>query len=232
MWTLISVGLALVINFYSPEIPENKKSIKNNYPKNKIITGFPYQYFKGEVLTDEMGEFRIRVIYISFMIYITVTFYVGPMVGPIVGQATFSSTPTSIEILSPNQLDYQTNQQKLLLDVRGGGSNLSEFIIRIFLIWTMSQNSKPTKGFPPKPINHQHFGRQGHVPPNPRIAPKLKENPVDRNNLGQGGGRCKANQHTSMDAMSNSLNPEFSQYQKDYFQLDRQLSLDFTAYTR
>ena len=45
MWTLISVSLALVINFYSPEIPENKKSIKNNYAKNKIIAGFPYQYF-------------------------------------------------------------------------------------------------------------------------------------------------------------------------------------------
>ena len=36
MWTLIPVGLALIINFYSPEIPETKKSIKNNYAKNKI----------------------------------------------------------------------------------------------------------------------------------------------------------------------------------------------------
>lgn len=102
------------------------------------------------------------------------------MVSPIVGQATFSSTPTSIERLSPNQLDYQTNQQELLLDLRGGGNDLSEFIIRILLIWTMSQNYKPTKGFQPKPINHQHFGRQGHVQPNPRIAPKLQENPVLR----------------------------------------------------
>jgi hypothetical protein len=41
MWTLISVGLALVINFYSREIPENKKLIKNNSAKNKIIKGFP-----------------------------------------------------------------------------------------------------------------------------------------------------------------------------------------------
>ncbi len=43
MWTLISVVLAMLINFYSPEIRENKKSIKKNYAKNKIITGFPYQ---------------------------------------------------------------------------------------------------------------------------------------------------------------------------------------------
>ena len=33
MWTFISVSLALGINFYSPEIPENKKSmvINENY---------------------------------------------------------------------------------------------------------------------------------------------------------------------------------------------------------
>ena len=74
----------------------------------------------------------------------------------------------------------------------------------------MSKNYKPTQGFQPKPVNHPHFGRQGHVQPNPRIAPKLQETPVDRNNLGQGGGSYKANQHTSMDTMSNSLNPEFS----------------------
>ena len=80
------------------------------------------------------------------MIYITVTFSVDPMVGPIVEQATFTSTVTSIERLIPNQLDSQTNQQELLLDLRGGGgNNLSEFIIRILLIWTMSQNSKPTE---------------------------------------------------------------------------------------
>lgn len=118
MWIFISVSLALVINFYTPEIQENNKLIKNNYAKNKRIKGFPYQYFKGEVLTDEMIEFRIRVIYISFMIYITVTFSVGPMVGPIGGQAVFTSTPTSVERLIPNQLDSQINQQELLLNLR------------------------------------------------------------------------------------------------------------------
>jgi len=217
MWTFISVSLALVINFYNPEILENKKSIKNNYRQNKIITGFPYQYFKGEVLTDEMVEFRIQLIYnICFMIYIYIT--VTSSVGPTVGQAVFTSTATSIERLIPNQLDSQTNQQELLLDLRGGGNDVSEFIIRILLIWTMSQNSKPTEAFQPKPINqHIGFGRPGQVQPNPRIAPKLQENPVDRNNLGQGGGSCKANQYTSMDAMSNSLNPEFLQYQNDYY---------------
>lgn len=215
MWTLIPVGLALIINFYSPEIPETKKSIKNNCAKNKIITGFPYQYFKGEVLTDEMVEFRIGLIYISFMIYITVTFSVGPMVGPIVGQATFISTATSIERLIPNQLDSQTNQQELLLDLRGGGSDLSEFIIRILLMWTMSKNSKPTEGFQPKPMNHQHFVRQGNVQPSPRIAPKLQENPVGRNNPGQGS--CRSSNHLSMDKLANSLSPEYSEFQSKYY---------------
>lgn len=211
MWTLISVGLALVINFYSPEIPENKKSIKNNYAKNKIITGFPYQYFKGEVLTDEMVEFRIRLIYIFFMIYITVTFSVGPMVG----QATFISKSTCIKRLIPNQLDSQTNQQKLLLDLRGGGRDLSEFIIRILLIWTMSKNSKPIDGFQTKPRSHQHFERQRHVQPSPRIAPKLQENPVDRNNPGQGS--CRSSNHLSMDKLANSLSPEYSEFQSKYY---------------
>ena len=102
MWTFISVSLALVINFYTPDIPENNKSIKI-----QKIKSFPYQYFKGEVLTDEMVEFRVRVIYISFMIYITVTFSVGPMVSPIVGQAVFTSTPTSYP--SPPTLFIQIN---------------------------------------------------------------------------------------------------------------------------
>lgn len=84
----------------------------------------------------------------------------------------------------------------------------------------MSQNSEPTEEFQPKTINRQHFGRQEHQrheQPNPRIALKLQENLVDRNNLGQSRGSCEANQHTSMDAMSNLLNLEFSQYQNDYY---------------
>jgi len=140
------------------------------------------------------------------MIFIPVTF---PVI-PIVGQAIFSSTPTSIERLIPNQLDYQTNQQELLLDLREGGSDLSEFIIRILLIWTMSKNSKPTDGFQPKPMIHQYFGRQGHeghVQPNPRIAPKLQENPVDRNNPGQGS--CRSSNHLSMHKLANSLSLEY-----------------------
>lgn len=52
MWTFISVGLGLVITSCSPKIPENKKCIKKDYEKNKITRGYPYQYIKGEILTQ------------------------------------------------------------------------------------------------------------------------------------------------------------------------------------
>ena len=64
LWTCISVLLALGINFYIPEISKNNKSIvinKTYYQR----TGFPSQYFAGEVLTDEEGNYRIRLISIS-----------------------------------------------------------------------------------------------------------------------------------------------------------------------
>lgn len=32
MWTLISVSLAILLNFYSPKLPENKKSIPMKVP--------------------------------------------------------------------------------------------------------------------------------------------------------------------------------------------------------
>ena len=74
----------------------------------------------------------------------------------------------------------------------------------------MSKNSKPTDGVQPKPRIHQYFRRQehqGHVQPNPRIAPKLKENPVDRNNPVQ--GNCRLSNHLFMNKLANSLSPEY-----------------------
>lgn len=69
-----------------------------------------------------------------------------------------------------------------------------------------------------KLINHPHFGRQGHqghVQPNVRIAPKLQENRVDRNNPGQ--GNCRSSNHPSMDELANSLIPEYSEFQNKYY---------------
>lgn len=83
----------------------------------------------------------------------------------------------------------RTAQEELVLELRSGGSDISESIIKILLIWTMSRGYTTTNGFQPKPFDSQ-FNRPG---PNPRIAPKLQENPVNRNNLGQ--GTCRANQN-------------------------------------
>ena len=66
----------------------------------------------------------------------------------------------SIEILIVKS-SYIT-QEKSLLDLRRGGNDLRRLIIKILLIWIMFKNSKSTKRFQPKPINYQHFGRQGH----------------------------------------------------------------------
>lgn len=107
-----------------------------------------------------------------------------------------------------NRSNSQTDQQELLLlNLREGEtSNLSEFLIKILMIWT---NSRLTQGFEPKPINHEHFGR------NPRIAPKLQENPVNRNNPKQ--ENCKSSNHLFMDKLANSLSPEYSEFQNKYY---------------
>jgi hypothetical protein len=62
---LISVSLALIINFYSPEITKNTKSMgiiinKENYQQ----IGFPYQYFQGEFLSEDDAKYRLRMIFI------------------------------------------------------------------------------------------------------------------------------------------------------------------------
>jgi hypothetical protein len=105
----------------------------------------------------------------------------------------------------------RTAQEELVLELRGGGNDISESIIKILLIWTMSRDSTTTSGFQPKPINPQ-LNRSG---PNPRIAPKLQENPVNRNNMGQ--GTCKSSQHPSMDTMANSLSPKYLEFQSKYY---------------
>jgi hypothetical protein len=214
MWSVISVGLALLINFYSPEIPKNKKWIKSDCEKNIIITGFPYEYFKGEILTDEMLKFRIRLIYIPLMIYITVIFSTGSIVSPILLQTSLFSTTTSIENLVPNQLNSETNQQEFLINLRGGeNSNLSEIIIRILLVWTMGNNFKSTDAFqgkmnPPNFVNQaQPIGRHRFVP-----RPRWQENEMN-----PGHEICRPRKNVlSLDQLANSLSSEYEQFQSKY----------------
>lgn len=79
----------------------------------------------------------------------------------------------------------------------------------------MACNCKPTEGFQPKPTNPPHFGRQGYQGhPKPRIAPKLQENPVNRNNAGQ--GNFTSSKNLSMDQLANSLSQEYREFQSEY----------------
>ena len=206
MWTIISILFALGINFSIPPIPESKKYIKTD---SYLQIGFPFNYYEGENLTDEELNYRIKVIYVNCFTYLTITFTLVPVTAQAIVPFPVASIERSVT------RGFCTAQEELLLDLRGGGNDLSELIIKILLIWTMSKNSKPTEGLQPKPMNNQHFGRQGHIQPNPRIAPKLQENPVDRNNLGQGS--CRSSNNLSLDKLANSLSPEYSEFQSKYY---------------
>ena len=122
MWTLISVSFALIINFFTPNIPEDVKVIKNKL----TLTGFPYQYFPEKILTEKERNSRIRVIYIYFMMYITLSFSISP----IVQQIGFILTTTPIEKLIPNQFQLTDNigldtrpSMQLTLRLRGPKNN-------------------------------------------------------------------------------------------------------------
>lgn len=89
-----------------------------------------------------------------------VNFYFGvsPMVGPAVRQAVFSPTLPSIERVIPNQLDSQTNQQELRLNLSGGEDSSYERLIKFFwiLAWTMAQTQKPPEVFQIKSQSYGH----------------------------------------------------------------------------
>ena len=99
-----------------------------------------------------------------------------------------------------NNLGLQLNtgsitMEETLLQLRGGDmSPLTEFLFRFILIWPISNSHTPTEGFKPGGLN-TGFGPRGQVQPAPRIAPKLQENPLNRNNPGQGFCRAKQNNH-------------------------------------
>ena len=117
----IYIILSLIIHLGIPV--SNKKSLQNNYTQ-KIITGFPYQYFEKEVLTDEMVAARIRIMYVSIMISTTVTFSVLPAVSPIVGQTSFTQTSTHIK--------------EKTLDLRGGDEKVRLLAI---ITWLAKENN-------------------------------------------------------------------------------------------
>ena len=80
-----------------------------------------------------------------------------------------------------------------IVELRGGDmSPLTRILFRILVIWSIGQGYTPTTGFQPGRINQGLGGYPGQALPTPRIA-KLQENPLNRNNPGQGSCRAKQN---------------------------------------
>jgi hypothetical protein len=105
MWGIISIISALVINFYTPKISDCKNSINNNLPTRS----FPFQYFKGEVLTDDQVKYRVRIISINSLMFTTVTFSSFPALGPI-RQIGSPVPPVSVERLMQRENFYSQNK--------------------------------------------------------------------------------------------------------------------------
>ena len=96
-------------------------------------------------------------------------------------------------------------QQELILKIRAGDNAISELIVRILLIWTMS-NGSTTAGFQPKPVNSPLIRL-----PEPRIPPKLQRHAVNGNNFGQ-----NLNQNPSIETMASGLSPKYVEFQDKY----------------
>lgn len=99
-----------------------------------------------------------------------------------------------------------------ILELRAGGdlSPLAKVLFRIVLVLVMEKNAVTTESFP-----RPSFGHSKKVGSTPRIAPKLQQNPVDRNNPRHGS--CKSSNHLSMDKFANSLSQKYSEFQNEYY---------------
>ena len=83
----------------------------------------------------------------------------------------------------------------MLVELRGGDmSPLTRVLFRILLIWAIGQVASPSEGFRPVNLNPS-YGPLGQPYRVPRVAPKLRENPLNQNN--QGPKTCTNNQHSA-----------------------------------
>lgn len=141
-----------------------------------------------------------------------------PQITPFIEPKTHKTILTDNRIEDLNIIVNKLENGSITLDeailkLRAGGGDLSpltKILIRIVLVWVMQKNAGTAEAFT-KPS----FGHLSKVGPTPRIAPKLQENPIDRNNPLQGS--CKSSNHPSMDKFANSLSLEYSEFQNKYY---------------
>ena len=84
----------------------------------------------------------------------------------------------------------------------------------------MGKNASTIEAF-----TRSNFGHSNTVGPTPRIAPRLYQNPVDKNNL------CKSSNPPSMDKFANSLSPEYSEFQNKYYSESLPKRFDINNYS-
>ena len=109
-WTLVSISLAVAINFLAPETPQNYKS---NVIDQKYFKQYGFPFDLGENLTDEEVNYRIRVIYISLIFAWLGSFSCAPILGQVLVPLLPPSVP--LEVLIRNEADRNTKTQNIVL---------------------------------------------------------------------------------------------------------------------
>ena len=106
----------------------------------------------------------------SFM----VLHYFVPTLGPVIQQILLPlPSPTCRELFLSDHQESQTIQEKLLRDLRGGDNLISEYLVKMLLIWTMALRSVKTTSFQPNPNRNRNFNHnilQNHIPSTLRIS--------------------------------------------------------------
>ena len=116
-----------------------KKPVNQEYLNESIsILEYLFRYFEIESLTDEERDYRIRVMNTSLFTYLTLTLTAAPMM---------TNTISSLYTTSIERTSTQNVNKKLILSLQAGKTSISEFIVKILFIWTMSENHRQQKGF-------------------------------------------------------------------------------------
>jgi hypothetical protein len=101
--------------------------------------------------------------------------------------------PQSDQIYSNLSEDCSSSVDEAL-ELRGGDiSPLTQFLFRLIMIWAMGQGYLPTSGFQPGQVNRNFGHHPSQGGPSSRLAPKLQDNPLDRNNPSKGPCRAENN---------------------------------------
>lgn len=121
MLELISIGVSCLVLVI---VPDSRKYNDKVYDQK---LGYPYQYFKGEVLSDEEVRYRCRLMYLYLMFSLSVSQAVVPYASSVMLPPP--TGVTSIELVTSRN-DYNDLMSKL----RGGGTDPKELVVQIMIL--------------------------------------------------------------------------------------------------